>query len=351
MERDTIISVDALYESMEKCSNGVRWKGTVAYYRHHWPDELAKLSAQLHNGTYKARKGKYFVVTEPKRREIMSVHFRDRIYQRSLNDVAIYQQTSKSFISDNFACQKGKGTLPARDRLKEFLRRYYRKNGTEGYVLKMDIKGYYPNMRHDYAESMLRGYLDNVTYEMAVGVLSNLPGDVGYNPGSQIVQIVGITALDKVDHFIKERLRVKYYIRYMDDLILIHEDKKYLIECWHQIEHMLAGIGMELHPKKTCIKQVSEKILYLGFVYRLTSTGKVVVLEDPAKIKHERKKLKRMAALVKAGKMTKYQVDRHFKQYKACIRYGNSTKLIFRLNSWYKTLWEDQNGNYQEEKN
>ena len=274
----------------------------------------------------------------------MSVHFRDRIYQRSLNDVAIYPQTSRSFIADNFACQKGKGTLPARERLKEFLHRFYRKHGLNGYVLKMDIKGYYPNMDHAYAESMLFKYLDIETYKMAVGVLSRLPGEVGYNPGSQIVQIVGITALDHIDHFIKERLRIKYYIRYMDDLILLHEDKDYLIKCWRQISAMLSDIHMELNAKKTCIKRVSDPMLYLGFVYRLTPTGKVVILADPEKIKHERKKLKRMVALVKSGKMTKLQVDKHFKQYKASVRYGNSNKLICRLNRWYEKLWEDSMG-------
>lgn len=340
MDIENIISVDALYNSMVKCSQGVKWKGTVAYYRHHWPDELEKLSAQLHDGTYKERKAKFFTITEPKRREIMSIHFRDRIYQRSLNDVAIYPQTSKSFIADNFACQKGKGTDAARDRLKEFLHRYYRKHGAEGYALKIDIKGYYPNMKHDFAESMLRGYLDDETYQLAQKVLAHLPGEVGYNPGSQIVQIVGITALDKIDHYIKERLRVKYYIRYMDDFILIHNDKDFLEQCLNKIEEKLKEQGMEINVTKTYIQKVSEPISYLGFVYRLAKSGKVVILADPKKIKHERKKILRMRKLVDQGKLTKHDVDMHFKAYKTGVRYGNSHNLINRLNKWYTSLWE-----------
>lgn len=340
MDIENIISADALYDSMVKCSQGVKWKGTVAYYRHHWPDELEKLSVQLHDGTYKERKAKFFTITEPKRREIMSIHFRDRIYQRSLNDVAIYPQTSKSFIADNFACQKGKGTDAARDRLKEFLHRYYRKHGVEGYALKIDIKGYYPNMKHDFAESMLRGYLDDETYQLAQKVLAHLPGEVGYNPGSQIVQIVGITALDKIDHYIKERLRVKYYIRYMDDFILIHNDKNFLEQCLNEIKEKLKEQGMEINVTKTYIQKLSEPISYLGFVYRLTKSGKVVILADPKKIKHERKKILRMRKLVDQGKLTKHDVDMHFKAYKTGVRYGNSHNLIYRLNKWYKNLWE-----------
>lgn len=339
MNKDDVIGIDALYESLIKCSRGVRWKGTVAHYRHYWLDEIPKLSEQLYDGTYKERRSKFFTITEPKTREIMSIHFRDRIYQRSLNDVAIYPQVVRSFIADNYACQKGKGTDPARDRLKEFLHRYYRKHGADGYVLKIDIKGYYPNMNHEYAETMFKKYLDDETYQMAIGVLSRLPGEVGYNPGSQIVQIVGITALDDIDHYIKERLRIKYYIRYMDDFILIHNNREYLSCCLDEIKHLLDERKMKVSETKTYIQDLSNPITFLGFQYRLTNTGKVVIFADPKKVKHERKKITRMVALVKKGELTKYEVDRHFKAYKVSIRYGNSHKLIERLNRWYESLW------------
>lgn len=342
MEKEEIIGIDALHKSMNKCMKGVKWKGTVAYYRHHWPDEIEKLSNQLHDKTYKERKPKYFTVTEPKRREIMSIHFRDRIFQRSLNDTAFYPQASKSFIADNFAYQPGKGTDAARDRLKDFLHQYYRKYGTDGYTLKIDIKGYYPNMDHEFAETMLREYLDDETYQMTKDVLARLPGDVGYNPGSQIVQIVGITALDKIDHYIKERLRIKYYIRYMDDFVLLHPDKQYLEYCLSEIQKMLSDRKMKTSDKKTFIAPITKPIKHLGFTFHLTNTGKVVILADPKKIKHERKKIKRMKALVEKGKLTKHEVDKHFKAYKASIRYGNSHNLIYRLNRWYDDLWKGE---------
>lgn len=343
MDKENIIGIDALYDSMEKCAKGVRWKGTVAHFRHNWPDEIAKLERELKDGTYKERKQKFFIVTEPKRREIMSIHFRDRVYQRSLNDVGIYPQASRSYIKDNYACQKGKGTQAARDRLKEHLQRFYRIHGTDGYALKIDIKGYYPNMDHEFVEEMLKKYLDPQIYDMAVRVLRNMPREVGFNPGSQIVQIVGITALDEIDHYIKERLRIKQYIRYMDDFILIHESREYLEDCIEKIREKLKTRKMETHRKKTKIQKISDPITFLGFVYRLTQTGKVVILADPAKIKHERKKLKRMAALVEKGKLQKWQVDQHYKAYKASIRYGNSHNLIYRLNRWYESLWKGEN--------
>lgn len=341
MDKENIIGCDALYESLEKCSKGVKWKGTVAYYRHHWPDEIQRLSDQLYDGTYKESRAKFFTIYEPKKRDIMSIHFRDRVFQRSLNDVAIYPQVTESFIAENFACQKGKGTKPAREKLREFLYQFHHKHGTDGYVLKIDIKGYYPNMRHDFAEAMLSEYVDDETYYFAQKVLANLPGDIGYNPGSQIVQIVGITALDKLDHYIKEELGIKYYIRYMDDFLLLHHSKEYLEKCLEKIQGKLREQYMETHEKKTIIQSASKPFLFLGFVYRLTKNGKVVILADPKKVKHERKKIIRMVGLVKKGKMTKHDVDVHFKAWKASVRYGNYQKLIYRLNRWYESLWKE----------
>ena len=350
MDKEQVIGIDALFNSMNNCAKGVKWKGTVAYYRHHWMDEIPRLSDQLHDGTYKERRAKFFTITEPKRRDIMSIHFRDRVYQRSLNDVAIYPQATKSFIANNFACQKGKGTQPARDMLKEYLHRYYRKHGTDGWVLKIDIKGYYPNMDHSFAEEMFKRYLDDETYQMAKAVLAHLPGEVGYNPGSQIVQIVGITALDKIDHYIKERLRIKYYIRYMDDFVLIHHDKAYLEHCLEVIREMLKAQNMTISEKKTFIQPVTKPIKHLGFIYRLTETGKVVILADPKKIKHERKKVMRMMALYDKGKLAKRDIDAHWKAWKASVRYGNSHNLLYKLNRWYESLWNERSNNVYQEK-
>ena len=122
---------------------------------------------------------------------------------------------------------------------------------------------------------------------------------------------------------------------------MVHQDKTFLEGCLEEIKAMLGEQGMAVNEKKTVIRKLSDPILFLGFVYRLTKTGKVIVFADPKKIKHERKKITRMVALVKAGKLTKREVDAHFRAYKAGVRYGNSHNLIYRLNRWYESLWEE----------
>lgn len=190
---------------MRKCAKGVIWKDSVASFYLRAGENLSKLQRDLESGKYKAKPPKHFMVTSPKPREIASVAFRDRVYQRSLNDNVVYPAMVRSFIHDNFACQKGKGTDAARAKLKEFLRRYYLKHGSAGYVCQFDIHGYYPNMDHALAEEMFRKKLDPWSFGQVQRILrEQYPGAKGYNPGSQLVQIAGISMLDGMDHLLRK---------------------------------------------------------------------------------------------------------------------------------------------------
>lgn len=342
MDLEEIIGFGALYKSMMKCKNGVLWKDSVAHFYHNAPVEVAKLSRELKAGTYRPRKTKTFLVLSPKRREVMGVAFRDRVYQRSLNDNAIYPQMTRRFIYDNAACQKGKGTDFARNRLHCHLQRFFRKHSLNGHVLQCDIKGYYPNMLHKTVEDEFRAHLEPKVYELASKVLTGqYEGDTGYYPGSQMMQIAGIAVLNDLDHYIKERLRIRYYLRYMDDFILIHHDRSYLEKCLREIDEMLKKIGMTLHPTKTKIVPVADPIKFLGFTHRLTETGRIVMLIDPKNVKSERRKLFRMVAKAKRGELDKNKVDECYKSWKAHASKGNSHNLIKRMDAYYKSLWGD----------
>lgn len=343
---ESVIGFDALYESMSRCRKGVIWKDSAARYCLNAIEETIKLEDQLKGGTYRAKEPIRFKVTHPKERDITSIAFRDRVYQRSLNDNVIYPAMVKSFIPDNFACQKGKGTDGARERLKAFLRQEYRKNGTEFYVLQMDIKGYYKNMRHDKAFELFKKKLDPESYERAVAVLSEqYAGSKGFDPGSQMVQIAGISFLDGLDHYIKERLRIKHYIRYMDDLILLHPSPDYLAYCKEQISGKLKDIGLEMHPQKSRIYPISEGIKFLGFIFRISAIGKVTMMLKPGNVKAERKKLRRLVNMVKAGRITKSKADECYRGWRAHALKGDSAKLLITMDEYYKDLWRYNNGN------
>lgn len=339
MDDDKIIGYDALWESMTKCKCGVMWKDSVANFVLNGIKEVGKLSDDLHTGKYKERPHKYFVVTCPKRREIMSISFRDRVYQRSLNDVGIYPIMVKSLIHDNAACQKGKGTDFARSRFKCHLQRFYRKHGRNGFVLKLDIRGYYPNMRHDAVKAKFKKQLDSNVYDRAEVILDGFPNEVGFNPGSQIIQIAGITVLDDLDHYIKERMHMRYYIRYMDDMLIIGETESELLKAKEIIADQLARIGFELHPKKSKIIPLTKGIRFLGFDFRLTDSGKVVLILDPDRIRAERKKLFRLVRLAKEGKISRDKVDQCYSSWRNHVAKGNSWHLLQNMDKYYRDLW------------
>lgn len=343
-EKD-VIGFDALYDSMRKCKNGVMWKDSTAAFVLRGIERVLKLHKELYIDTYKPNKVKRFLVYRPKKREIASISFRDRVYQRSLNDNIVYPLMTNSFIYDNFACQKGKGTDAARNRLKEFFRSYYRKYNNIGYIAQFDIHGYYPNMDHEIAEAVFRKKLPIWAQNRVVDILRHqYKGKKGYNPGSQLIQIAGISVLDEMDHFIKEKLHVKYYIRYMDDFIIIHNDKNYLKGCVNKIKEYLKEIGFQTNPNKTKIFEIEKGVMFLGFKYYLTHTGKVLMFIDGKKVKEVRRKLKKLVRKSLNGGILKEYVDNSFNAWINHASKGDCYKLINRMQKYYSNLWNNQGG-------
>lgn len=339
---ENIINFESLYGSMQKCKKGVIWKDSTASFYLNGIENIIKLQQQLQDGKYKPRQPYKFRITSPKPRDIISVGFRDRIYQRTLNDLIVYPNAVRSFIFDNMACQKGKGADCARNRLKEFLHKMYRKHGNDFYVLQCDIRGYYPNMRHEVVKEKFRSFLDDDTYRQCMAILDwQYTEETGFNPGSQMVQIAGIAVLDKLDHYIKEQLRVKCYIRYMDDFILLSQDERFLNHCKSNVRQKLKAIGFEFNIRKTKIFHISKGLLFLGFIFRLTDSGKILMRIDPANVKRERKKLFRLVKLAKQGKISKVKVYECYESWKNHASKGNSHKLIQRMDQYLKKLWED----------
>lgn len=209
-------------------------------------------------------------------------------------------------------------------------------------MLKCDIKGYYPNMSHKVVKDCFHKVIDGWTYRQAECILDyQYDSEIGFNPGSQMIQIAGIGILNAMDHFIKEKLHIKYYIRYMDDFILIHEDKDYLIRCKVYIAQLLQSLDCKFNTKKTGIAPLSDGILFLGFHYKLTDSGKVIMLLNSGNIKHERKKLRKLVHLAKKGLRTREKVDECYRDWKNHAEKGNSYKLIQRMDQYYEKLWKE----------
>lgn len=304
------LSPEGLCEATKKCCRGTDWKNSVSAYELNSRERNIRLSQELIAGTYIARPPMRFTITRPKTRPCLSVGIRDRVYQRSLCDNVVYPAITRGLIPANCACQKGKGTDYAISRLKKMSYRHWCNYGLEGYVLKMDIAGYYPNMRHDFVLDNFRRHLDEESYKHVESILSKqYAGEVGFEPGSQLVQLAGISALDGLDHFIKERLHIKAYVRYMDDMICICRTREELEYAKTEIEKYLARLGWALHPSKTHIQHISKRIAWLGYTFELKNTGYIVVRCRPEKIRDDRRRFRRINNYVKSGRMTEEKAE------------------------------------------
>ncbi len=356
--KDKVCDFDNLYRAMQHCKKNVLWKDSVAGYVKNGLANVHKLKDSVENGTYSIDKYTSFKVYEPKERDIVSTRFKDRVFQRSLCDNYFYPMITKSFIYDNAACQIDKGTEFARKRLVRHLQHYYREYGCEGHVVKADLSNFFGSTSHEVASNAVTKRADD---EWAVGEIQRIIAsfnqgenpEVGMGLGSEATQLIQLAVLDDLDHFIKEQLHIKYYIRYNDDMILIHHDKEYLKYCLAEINKHILELGLKLSPKKTQIFPISQGIKFLGFRFRLTETGKVIMTVLPEKVSHERRKLKKLVARAKAGLMTKAEVDKCYESWKAHV--GNEGKdkknhpgrrarrschhLILIMDKYYKELW------------
>jgi len=278
---------------MKKCCRNVRWKDSVIGYEANGLKNTYKLRQELLNGKYRISPYQTFIIHEPKTRVIVATRMKDRQFQRALCDNGLTEDFLEHFINDNPACQKYKGTDFTLDRMTAHLRKYYLKHGRDGWVLKCDIHHFFPSTRHDVAKKAVEKRISDPDAREAIYNVIDSFGDIGMGLGSQISQMVELSVLDDMDHIIKEKLHIKHYLRYMDDFILIHQDKQKLIECRKFIESYLKPIGLELNSK-TVIYPISHGVRLMKWRFVITETGKVKRFMDKKKLGKQRRKIKKL---------------------------------------------------------
>ena len=146
--------------------------------------------------------------------------------------------------------------------------------------------------------------------------------------GSQNSQITALIVPNELDHFIKDICRMKYYCRYMDDGVVLHNDKKFLKELWNKCQAICEKLGISFNTKKTKIVKISRGFVFLKTKYQVTKDGKILRRPHRSGIVRNRRRLKRFAHLVSIGKMSLDDVYNSFQSY------YNHTKKIGKS---YKT--------------
>ncbi|MBO1307007.1 group II intron reverse transcriptase domain-containing protein [Enterococcus sp. 669A] len=293
-------------------------------------NELWTLHQQLISNTYQIAGYTYFTIYEPKEREIQALNYRDRVVQHSLCDNVLTPFFEKRLIYDNAACRKEKGTHFAMNRLTKFLQAHYRRYGSSDWVLKADIRKYFPSINHGVLLKRLeKGIPDPQVMDLLRMIIHSFQQeqDQGLPMGNQTSQLFALYYLDPLDRLIKEQLRIKHYTRYMDDCILVHPDKEVLQECLRQMTILVEDELKLSFNNKTQITPLASGVDYLGWHFYLTDTGKVIRKLRTQNKKKIKRRIKGLQVGFRKGRITAMDIKQSLMATKGHLQHGHTYHL------------------------
>lgn len=336
----TVFCYANLYNAYKQCRKNVAWKSSVQRYITNAPLNVLRTHKELMAGKFKSPGFFEFDLYERgKHRHIRSTVISERIVQRCLCDNALVPVLGRSFIYDNGACMKNKGYDFAFRRMVRHLQKHYRLHGNEGYILLFDFSKFFDNVSHELIKEDLRNRFSDEQIFRLTEMLIDAFGDKGMGLGSQISQVLALASANCLDHFVKEKLRIKGYGRYMDDGYLIHSSKEYLQECLKKIKAVCIELGITLNEKKTQIVKISHGFKWLQSRVFLTDSGKVIKKICKKSIVRERRKLKKLKKRLLEKKMTFDDIYQSWQSWRAYAAKFDSWKTVQSMAKLYENLF------------
>lgn len=341
-----ICDFENLYEAYLEARKNKRYRKDVLDFSARLEENLIQLQNELIYKTYQVGRYREFYVYEPKKRLIMALQFRDRVVQW-----AIYRHLNpwfdKQFIYDSYGCRKNKGTHRAADRLQYWMRQVSRKEGRY-YYLKLDISKYFYRVDHEILLNLLRRKINDMDLVELLGHIINcehtafgLPAftdpedcpkterllNKGMPIGNLTSQMFANIYLNQLDQYAKQKLRLHYYIRYIDDIIILHHDKRRLHEIKDEIEAFLWDeLRLNLN-KKTAIRPINHGIEFVGF--RIFATHRKL---KKASAKRMKKRLKYLREEYARGKVSTETLRASEASYAGMLKHFNSYGLMKIIN-------------------
>jgi len=273
-----VVTFENLLLAYNKARKGKRSRDEVAYFMMNYEYELLDLQKELVTGQYKPRAYRQFIIYERKPRTISAASFRDRVVHHAIMNI-VEPLLDRSFIFDSYACRKNKGVHAAVDRYQRWSEKYY-------YALKLDIASYFPSIDHQILKQQLQHKIKDkkvlwllnrilafapqtgskrVVYFSGDDLLTPLERRIGLPIGNLTSQFFANLYLNELDHFIKEKLKVSAYLRYVDDMVLLSNNKLELHD-WHKkIAKRLEKVRLKIHPRKANVFTVRSGVDVLGY--------------------------------------------------------------------------------------
>jgi len=323
-----------LLSAAKRAQRGKRYRDNVLLFNHNLESELLKIQSDLINRSYQPGDYKTFHIVEPKKRMISAAPYRDRVVHHALCNVIapIFERT---FTADSFANREGYGTHRA-------LRRFVADARRHTYVLQCDIRKYFPSIDHEILKTIIRRKIkcaDTLWLIETIIDASNeqervehfFAGDDLFTPserrrglpiGNLTSQFFANVYLNSFDHFVKERIKARSYVRYVDDFALFGNDRAFLSEARLAIEEYLAGLRLKIHPVKSQLFETRKGASFLGF--RVLPCQLRVKSEN---LRRARRRLKRLQSQFAAGEISLAKLNNCIKSWIAHLEHGDTWEL------------------------
>ena len=326
-----VCKFDNLILAFRKARKGKSKKDYVIRFESNLDKNLRVLQNDLINKTYFPSNLNKFVIRDPKTRTIHASIFRDRIVHHAIINILspIYE---KIFIYDSFASRKTKGTHKAVERFEDFVRKVSgngslikkstSNNSIKGYVLKADFKHYFDSINQEILIEILRKKIEDEDLIWLIEkVLENFETDekVGMPLGNYTSQFFANVYLNELDYYVKHVLKAKYYIRYVDDFVILHKNKKRLEYFLKHINSFLPCLKIKLHKDKTEIHALRNGITFLG--YRIFYHYRLLRKRN---IRYFMKKLEKNILLYHNKEISEEQLESRINGWLGYAKFGNT---------------------------
>lgn len=356
---DKITDIENIMNMYNNMSKGVKNKNNLLKFESYYTYNILLVQKILKEKKYNDIKYNIFLIREPKCRIVMSQNIKDKLINHLIAKYFLIDVLDKSLISTNVATRENKGTHYGIKKLKQYLVKMINTNQTV-YALKFDIHKYFYKIDHQIILNLLnkkikdqnviniiKNILDSTNNKyinqqikhlketekqrinslninikekrLKISEIDRIPyyeKDKGLPIGNMTSQILAIYYLNDLDHFIKEELKCKYYIRYMDDGLIISTDKEYLIKCLNEIKKIIKQLKLQLNDKTKIINISKNGVDFLGFKYYIKNKKIVMKVRKDTKKRFKNK-----------VKLNDKQI---ISSYKGHFKHGNCHNLLVK---------------------
>lgn len=287
---ENIYKLENIMDAFDEVCRNTKSRHKVNRFKEYKCVYVTRIYNMLKNREYVVGPYVHFTIYEPKKREIVSQGMLDKVVNHLVSRHILYPALLPCLIDTNVASRSGLGTKAGLAAVNEFHRKCKVKYG-KYYVLKCDISKYFASINKDILkEKIKRKIKDKDALKIIFDIIDS--EEEGLGIGNMTSQVFAIFYLNEMDHYIKEDLKIKYYVRYQDDFLLLHESKEYLKECFEKIKKFLEKEKLSLN-RKSRLYTSTNNFIFLG---RSKNGGY-------ARYRRVKRKLKKMTYLYKKGEI------------------------------------------------